>query len=313
MRSKRSAAAPDSKAMSMRSAPSAASVAMPAWTSSSAPSATVTSQRRLSIASPRRKRAAFAISSALPAAVASGSFMSVIERRGSRSRRRSPPRRGFGPARGRPRACHEGARAGLHVEHQRAEPGGELLRQDRGGDEVDRLHRRGDVADGVEAAVGGGDVVGLADDGAADLAHHAGEGLGVGLGGVAGDGVELVERAAGMAEAAAGDHRHVGAAGGERRGEHQADIVADPAGRVLVDHRPRQVPGEHAAGVAHGAGQRHALVAVHAAEEDRHGEGGDLALGDDAGGQPVDEEADLLGRERAAVAFAGDDLLREHQ
>ena len=69
----------------------------------------------------------------------------------------------------------------------------------------------------VEAAVGGRDVGGLADDRAADLAHDAAEGLGVGLGGVAGDRVELVERAAGMAEAAAGDHRDVGAAGGERR------------------------------------------------------------------------------------------------
>ena len=79
------------------------------------------------------------------------------------------------------------------------------------------LDRAGDVADGVEAPVGRGDVGGLADDGAADLAHHAAEGLGVGLGGVAGDRVELVERAAGVAEAAAGDHRHEGAAGGERR------------------------------------------------------------------------------------------------
>ena len=42
---------------------------------------------------------------------------------------------------------HEGAGAGLHVEDQRVEAGGELLRQDRGGDEVDRLDRAGDVAD----------------------------------------------------------------------------------------------------------------------------------------------------------------------
>ena len=84
-----------------------------------------------------------------------------------------------------------------------------------------RLDRRGDVADGVEAAVGGGDVGGLADDGAADLADDPAEGLDVGLGDVAGDGVELVEGAAGVAEAAAGDHRDEAAAGGERGGEHR--------------------------------------------------------------------------------------------
>ena len=59
--------------------------------------------------------------------------------------------------------------------------------------------------------------------------------------------------------------------------------------------------------------QRDALVGVEAAEQDRHGEGGDLALGDGARGQPLDHEADLLGRERPAVAFADDDLLRQHQ
>ena len=140
----------------------------------------------------------------------------------------------------------------------------------------------------VEAAVGGGDVGGLADDGAADVRDHAAEGLGVGLRGVAGDGVELVERAAGVAEAAAGDHRDEGAAGGERRGEDEAHVVADAAGRVLVDDRAGEVPFQDRAAVAHGEGQGDALVGVHAAEEDGHGEGGDLALGDGAGGEALD-------------------------
>jgi hypothetical protein len=208
---------------------------------------------------------------------------------------------------------HEGARAAFHVEDQRVEPGGELLRQDRGGDQVDRFHRRGDVADRVEAPVGRGDVRGLADDRAADLGDHPAQGLRVGLGAVAGDRVELVERAAGMAEPAARDHRHIGAAGGERRGEHQADVVADPAGRMLVDHRAGQVPAQHRAGIAHRLGQRHALVGLHAAEEHRHGEGRDLALRDRLGGQPLDHEADLLGAQPPPVALLRDDLLRQHQ
>ena len=54
-------------------------------------------------------------------------------------------------------------------------PGRELLRQDRGGDQRNRFDRRGDVADGVEAAVGRREVGGLADDGAAGLAHDLAE------------------------------------------------------------------------------------------------------------------------------------------
>ena len=128
---------------------------------------------------------------------------------------------------------------------------------------------------------------------------------------VAGDGVQLVERAAGVAEAASGDHRHEAAAGRDRGREHQADGVADAAGRVLVEHGAGQVPGEHRAGGGHGARQRHALRRRHAAEEHRHGEGRGLALGHRAGGEPVDEVGDLLVVERAAVALGADDLLRE--
>ena len=208
---------------------------------------------------------------------------------------------------------HEGAGAGLDVEDEGVEAGGELLGEDRGGDEVDRLDRAGDVTDRIEAAVGGGDVGGLADDGAADVRDDAAEGLGVGLRGVAGDGVELVERAAGVAEAAAGDHRDEGAAGGERRSEDEADVVADAAGRVLVDDRAGEVPFQDRAAIAHGEREGDALVGVHAAEEDGHGEGGDLALGDGAGGEALDHLADFGGGEGAAVALAGDDLLREHQ
>ena len=85
------------------------------------------------------------------------------------------------------RRGHERARAGLDVEHERVEALGELLGQDRGDDQRDRLDRAGGVADGVQAAVGGREVGGLADDRAARLAHHAADHLGGGDGLVAGD------------------------------------------------------------------------------------------------------------------------------
>ncbi len=129
----------------------------------------------------------------------------------------------------------------------------------------------------------------------------------VGLRPVAGDRIELVERAAGVAEAAAGDHRHDAAAGGDDRREHQRDVVADAAGRMLVDDRPLGVrPGEHVAGIAHRQRQRDALVHAHAAEEDGHGEGRHLPFADAAVGQPLDQEGDLILGERAAVALLAD-------
>ena len=58
---------------------------------------------------------------------------------------------------------------------------------------------------------------------------------------VPGNALELVERAAGVPEPPTGDHRNVGTARRHQRSKHQADLVADAAGRVLVDHRPVQV------------------------------------------------------------------------
>ena len=110
----------------------------------------------------------------------------------------------------------------------------------------------------------------------------------------AGDRLELVERAAGVAEAAAGDHRHVHAAGGGERREHQARLVADAAGRVLVGLRPGQVGEvEHVARAHHRLGERDDLGGAHAAEEHGHREGRGLVVGDVAFGVAADQELDL--------------------
>ena len=51
----------------------------------------------------------------------------------------------------------------------------------------------------------------------------------------AGDGFELVERAAGVSEAAAADHGNGQAARSDDRSEDERSFVADAAGGVLVD------------------------------------------------------------------------------
>jgi hypothetical protein len=133
-------------------------------------------------------------------------------------------------------------------------------------------------------------------------------------GGVAGDRIEFVERAAGVAQAAARDHRHEAAAGRDHRAEHQRDDVADAAGRVLVDHGAGQVqrfPFQDLAGIAHGQGEGDAFVHIHVVEIDRHRQRGDLAFGDVTVGDAAHEELDLVGSQGAAVALLADDFLGE--
>ena len=64
---------------------------------------------------------------------------------------------------------HERAAAHFDVEHQGVDALGQLLRHDRGRDQRNRFHRGGHVAQRVELAVGGRELVGLPDEGQPDL------------------------------------------------------------------------------------------------------------------------------------------------
>ena len=107
-------------------------------------------------------------------------------------------------------------------------------------DQRDRLDGAGDVAQRVELLVGRGQpVAGRADHRAdrLELREH----LLVGQRRPpARDRLELVERAAGVAEPAPGQLGHGDAARRDQRRQRQRDLVADAAGRVLVGGRPGQ-------------------------------------------------------------------------
>ena len=139
------------------------------------------------------------------------------------------------------------------------------------------------------------------------------EGRDVGLRDIARDGVELVERAAGMAEAAARDHRHEAAAGRDRRRERAGSQCRrrrrSNACRGPGRAGPRSAPRRNrvmARVSATRSGDRHA------AEEHRHGEGRGLSLGDAAVGQPGDEDRrSRLASSAPPSRLRADDLLRQ--
>jgi hypothetical protein len=151
-----------------------------------------------------------------------------------------------------------------------------------------------------------------ADDGAAGWRSVAQQRASRRVDGVAGQRLQLVQRAAGVAQAAAADHRHHGAAGGQHRRQHQADLVAHAAGAVLVEHRAGGVgPGSTSAESRHGRGQRHGFGGIHATQQDGHRHRAGLGVapaGGPSGGQAVHEGRDLGVAQRAAVTLAADDL-----
>ncbi|MNT03568.1 hypothetical protein D3C72_1381110 [compost metagenome] len=207
---------------------------------------------------------------------------------------------------------HEGARTHFHVHHQRIQAGRQFLRQDGAGDHGHRFHRGRDVADAIETLVGRRQLRRLANDGYADLLHHLAEQCIVRHRAIAGNGVELVERAARVAQAAARDHRHVAAACGDHGAQQQRDDVAHAARRMLVDDGTRQVqrtPVQHLAGIAHGQGERHAFVHVHVVEIDSHAQRRDLPFADAAVSDATHEKLDFLGAQYALVALLADDFL----
>ncbi len=209
------------------------------------------------------------------------------------------------------RRGNERAPADLDVHHQRVRPRRELLREDRRGDQWNRVDRRRDVADRVEPPVGGRQDIRLADDGAPGLAHRGAEARDVGRGVVSRNAGELVQRAAGVTEPAARDHRHEAAQRGDDRREDEAHLVSDAAGRVLVQQRAAEVgarPVEHLARVGHGARERRAFSRGHATEVHGHRERGDLALAHRAVDEPRHQFLDFLVVEDRAVSLAPDQL-----
>jgi hypothetical protein len=199
---------------------------------------------------------------------------------------------------------HECGSAELHVHDEGVQPFGELLREDRRGNEGNARDRARHVAQSIELLVSRHHRLILTGDGNADGLHLLDNAFRMELRGEAGDGLQFVERSSSDPETAAGNHRHAETQAGEQRRERQGDLVADAAGGVFV-HDGTRIGGEleHVAGIAHGQRQRARFSVGHATKENGHEHGGHLVIGDATGAVIANERLDGLGRKLKPVTF----------
>ena len=130
---------------------------------------------------------------------------------------------------------HERARAGLHIEHERVDPFRQLLAHDRSANQYGLSTVAGNVAQRINFFIRRRDLApsarSIAQPHSRSTARNSSSER---LTSKSGNRFQLVERAAGVAEPAAADHRHVKPGRRDDRRENQRRLVADAARRVLV-------------------------------------------------------------------------------
>jgi len=129
---------------------------------------------------------------------------------------------------------------------------------------------------------------------------------------IAGDRLQLVERATRETESTPAHLRDRQATRRDERRDHERRLVADAAGGVLVHDAAEPPQVEALARRDHRCGQLGGLTHVHAPPDHRHAERGHLVIGDLPVRVAVDEEGDLGRGETLAVALFLDEPGRPH-
>ena len=205
---------------------------------------------------------------------------------------------------------HEGTRPDFDVQDEGSRPLGDLLAHDGAGDQRDRLDGRGDVSQGVELLVRGCQSrARRADDRAAAGAQLGHDLVVAQLRAPPGDRLELVKGAARVPQASARQLRDGHAEARDQRSQGQRYLVADAARGVLIGGQLADAGEVHPRARAdHRVRPVGDLAPVHAAQEDRHRQGGHLLILDDALRVGVDRPVDLVGGQHSPVSLDADDV-----
>ena len=209
---------------------------------------------------------------------------------------------------------HKRAGADLDIQHDGMRACGQLFGHDGRRDERQGIDCRGHVTQRVEFFIGGRQIAGLADDGYADVFDLLHEGLCRKRRLIPGDGFQLIDRTARMAEAAAGHLGHLAAETRDNRCNDQRRLIADAAGGMLVNGfiaEPAQI--HCVARTHHRVRQDGGFVIGHTLVEHRHGKGGHLVIGDGAVGKALDDKADLVVGQNPAVPLFFNEINHSHE
>ena len=208
---------------------------------------------------------------------------------------------------------HERAVAHRDVQQNGVGTGGQLFGHDGGGNQRNAADCGGHIAQGVHFFVGHSNFAALADNRNANLVDLLEELLLGQARAGAGHRLHLIDRAAGVAEAAAAHLGNLHTAGCDDGRNDQRRLVADAAGGVLVCLDARdggQI--DHIAGVGHDVGQHGGFLVSHAAQVNRHEQRRHLVVGHVPCHIAVDGKGKLVMVQRTAVAFLGDNIVHSH-
>ena len=209
---------------------------------------------------------------------------------------------------------HESATAILNIEHDGVCSRSEFLAHDRAADQRYVVHRAGDIAQRIETFVRRHQVGRLADDGHSAVADDADEIVHGKRHVEAGNRLEFIDRAAGMAQASTRYLGDLAAAGSHQWGGDQGGSVGHAAGGMLVDFDPLNgAQINDLAGISDGSGEIGGLPLVHLRKPDSHEQGRGLIIGDSAGGITAHKEVDLLRGKHLTVSLFQDYFLHQHR
>src|SRR5215213_5178744 len=193
--------------------------------------------------------------------------------------------------------AHERTIADFDVDDHSIETGSAFLGNDGSDDQRYRLNSRSCIAQRVHLLISRRQLSSLSGHRITDLVENLFELSRTKSNTIAWNRLELIERAASVAQAATGDHRHTNSTRRHERRDDDRGLISNSAGRMLICFwfgNVRKV--ENVAGVEHGFRQSLLLRLVHAVEVDGHEERADLIVGNAAAGDACDEEVDLFTR-----------------
>ncbi len=192
-------------------------------------------------------------------------------------------------------------------------PFGQLLAHDGGADQRWALDRSRNVAQRIELLVRRSKFFGLSDHRATNFAEDAAEIVQFEVDVEAGNGLQFIQRTAGVPQSAPADHRHFDPARGHNRRDDQRSLVSHAAGGVLVHLAPRDLRKvQHLARVEHRVGERGGLRTTQPAKHCGHQKRRHLIIGNFAAGITCDDEFNFIARQFSAIALFADEFNKKH-